>query len=53
MLVMSQGTYCAGHGARRTEFQMECGVADVVKAVEEFETCVYRVIMTTPAACFE
>jgi hypothetical protein len=52
LLVMSQGTYCAGHGARKTEFQMECGVADAVKAVEEFETCVYRVVMTTPAACF-
>lgn len=52
LLVMSGGTYCPNHGPRKAKIEMKCGLKDVIVAVEEFETCVYRVVMTTPAACF-
>jgi len=53
VMVATGGKYCAPISTgRSTEIHFKCGLADAVLSVEEFETCVYKIEMTTPAACF-
>jgi protein kinase C substrate 80K-H len=53
VMVASQGAYCQPiRRGRSTEIHFTCGTKDKILSVEEFETCVYKLEMETPAACF-
>jgi hypothetical protein len=53
VMVANRGKYCAPiNTGRSTEIHFKCGIKDQVLSVEEFETCVYKIEMLTPAACF-
>ena len=52
-MVSNQGAYCAPISkGRSTEIHFTCGLNDKILSVEEFETCVYKIEMESPAACF-
>nr|AIG55626.1 secreted protein [Thraustotheca clavata] len=45
------GQKCWNGPERSVQLKLECGVHDEIVSVDELSTCVYTVVMKTPAAC--
>jgi len=50
-MVFVNGMNCWEGLDRSTKVKMKCGTEEVIKRVKEPETCVYKMQVTTPAAC--
>lgn len=51
MMAFKNGQHCWNHGAREARVHLKCGLANKLLSAEEPETCKYRLVMESPAAC--
>lgn len=51
VLVFDRGQKCWNGPTRSLRVELACGMEEVLSAVTEPETCTYRAVLETPAAC--